>query len=201
MRPDLPRMLLAAAALAACFNLPTAHAATAQQIAIPEESDGLSGNGWQLLSPSEPSPNAATKKPGAVSNQSAASAASPKQSSAAGSLVGLAAMAPKAPQSEGTAASSATSSASVSPPVPFALVAGESVESQLLAWAKLAQWNVLWNVHDTWLVPGNKDYGTDFESAVRRVTEDLAVNGADILGDSWRGNRTIVISQNGAAGQ
>lgn len=201
MRLDLPRMLLAAVALAACFTLPTVHASTSKQSAIPEETEELSGDGWQLLSSSESSPKASAKKPGAANKQAAASAVNPKQLGSAGTSVDLAAKDHKASQSESTSASGATSPAPASPPVSFALVAGESVESQLLAWAKRAQWNVLWSVQDAWVVPGNKDYGTDFESAVQRVTEDLAVNGADILGDSWRGNRTIVITQNGAAGQ
>ncbi len=200
MRLDLPRMLLAAVALAACFTLPTVHAATSKQSAIPEESEELSGDGWQLLSSSESAPKAATKKSSAVTKQPAASVANPKQVAVAGSSADIAATAPKAPQSEGTPAASA-SLPPASPPVSFALVAGESVESQLLAWAKRAKWNVLWSVQDAWVVPGNKDYGTDFESAVKSVTEDLAGNGADILGDSWRGNNMIVITQNGAAGQ
>ncbi len=75
------------------------------------------------------------------------------------------------------------------------------MEAQLLDWAKRAGWTVLWKVSDAWVVPGNKSYGADFESAVKRVTEDLAANGADIIGDSWRDNHTIVITQNGAAEQ
>ena len=84
---------------------------------------------------------------------------------------------------------------------PFELIADESVEQQLLEWARRAGWKVLWRVQDAWVVPGNKSYGDDFESAVKRVTEDLAANGTDVLGDSWRGNHTIVITQNGAAEQ
>ncbi len=89
----------------------------------------------------------------------------------------------------------------IAPTRPFDLIAGESVEAQLQEWAKRVGWTVLWNVSDAWVVPGNNSYGTDFESAVKRVTEDLAANGADIVGDSWRDNHTIVITQNGAAEQ
>lgn len=86
---------------------------------------------------------------------------------------------------------------------PFELVAGTPLEGQLFAWAKKAGWTVLWNLPDdnNWIVPGGGSYGTDFETAVKRVIEDLAGNGADIVGDSWRGNHTIVISQSGATDQ
>nr|WP_311530338.1 TcpQ domain-containing protein [uncultured Ralstonia sp.] len=191
-------MLLAAVALAAWFNLPTAQAATSRQNAIPEEAEELSGDGWQLLSAGESMPKAPTKKSVPASKQAAAPTAS-KQ--AAGSSTEPSTAASKVALTETTPAAVSASTPPVSAPTTFSLVAGESVESQLLAWAKRAKWNVLWSVQDAWVVPGNKDYGTDFESAVKSVTEDLAGNGADILGDSWRGNNMIVITQNGAAGQ
>ncbi|TDF64887.1 toxin co-regulated pilus biosynthesis Q family protein [Cupriavidus sp. L7L] len=79
----------------------------------------------------------------------------------------------------------------------FRLVKGEALQQQLQNWANRAGWTVTWNVPDGWIVPGDKDYGSDFESAVKRVVEELANNGADVVGDSWRGNRTVIISQNG----
>ncbi|MCY1200695.1 Toxin co-regulated pilus biosynthesis protein Q [compost metagenome] len=79
----------------------------------------------------------------------------------------------------------------------FRLVKGEALQQQLQNWANRAGWTVAWNVPDGWIVPGDKDYGSDFESAVKRVVEELANNGADVVGDSWRGNRTVIISQNG----
>ncbi|MBP0623427.1 toxin co-regulated pilus biosynthesis Q family protein [Cupriavidus consociatus] len=79
----------------------------------------------------------------------------------------------------------------------FRLVKGEALQQQLQNWASRAGWTVAWNVPDGWIVPGDKDYGSDFESAVKRVVEELANNGADVVGDSWRGNRTVIISQNG----
>ncbi|GLC91962.1 hypothetical protein Tamer19_13700 [Cupriavidus sp. TA19] len=79
----------------------------------------------------------------------------------------------------------------------FRLVKGQALQQQIENWADRAGWTVEWNVPDGWIVPGGKDYGSDFESAVKRVIEELANNGADVVGDSWRGNRTVIISQNG----
>lgn len=79
----------------------------------------------------------------------------------------------------------------------YRLVKGEPLQQQLEKWAARAGWTMAWSVPDGWIVPGDKDYGSDFESAVKRVVEELASNGADVVGDSWRGNRTVIISQNG----
>jgi hypothetical protein len=86
---------------------------------------------------------------------------------------------------------------------PFMLTAGEPLEAQLFAWAKRAGWKVLWRMPDdsNWIVPNSQSCGPDFESAVRQVVQTLAGNGEDIVGDSWRGNHTIVISQSGATDQ
>lgn len=103
------------------------------------------------------------------------------------------------------AAVAASPQASAPTPVPeapavaeaFRLVKGEPLQLQLQQWAARAGWTVVWNVPDGWIVPGDKTYGTDFEVAVQRAVEELASNGADVVGDSWRGNRTVIISQNG----
>jgi len=79
----------------------------------------------------------------------------------------------------------------------YRLVKGEPLQQQLEKWAARAGWTVAWSVPDGWIVPGDKDYGSDFEGAVQRVVEELASNGADVVGDSWRGNRAVIISQNG----
>jgi len=79
----------------------------------------------------------------------------------------------------------------------YRLVKGEPLQQQLQKWAARAGWTVAWNVPDGWIVPGDKDYGGDFEGAIQRVVEELASNGADVVGDGWRGNRTVIISQNG----
>ncbi|CAG9180262.1 hypothetical protein LMG23992_04189 [Cupriavidus laharis] len=104
----------------------------------------------------------------------------------------------------GQAAIAAPAAAPVSTPVVapvvgdvYRLVRGEPLQQQLQKWATRAGWTVAWNVPDGWIVPGDKDYGSDFEGAVQRVVEELASNGADVVGDSWRGNRTVIISQNG----
>lgn len=92
---------------------------------------------------------------------------------------------------------SANPSLSTAPAGMFRLVKGELLQLQLQKWAALANWTISWNVPDSWIVPGDRDYGGDFEAAVQRVVEELATNGADVVGDSWRGNRTIIITQNG----
>jgi len=79
----------------------------------------------------------------------------------------------------------------------FALVSGESLESQLNDWAKAAGWSINWNTPDDWLVPHGTDFGSDFEGAVTRVITAMSQNGADVRADIWRGNRTIVIDKQG----
>lgn len=80
----------------------------------------------------------------------------------------------------------------------FDLQAGKSLQSQLEGWAKRAGWSVMWSVPDDWLVPGNESYGGDFASAVQRVVEQLAANGADVRADVWNGNHSVVIHPTGA---
>lgn len=105
--------------------------------------------------------------------------------------------------SPAASASSSAAAAVSAPPAAvvvgdvYRLVKGEPLQQQLQKWATRAGWTVVWNVPDGWIVPGDKDYGGDFELAVKRVVEELANNGADVVGDSWRGNRTVIISQNG----
>ncbi|MFJ4291237.1 TcpQ domain-containing protein [Cupriavidus sp. NPDC089707] len=140
----------------------------------------LSSDGWQQLQP-------------------------PRAAKAAVSPTLLAANTPTAGAAPSMAPSTAASMASTpavptSAPAPgavFRLVKGEALQQQLQNWAARAGWAVAWNVPDGWIVPGDKDYGSDFELAVKRVVEELANNGADVVGDSWRGNRTVIISQNG----
>ncbi|WP_319640833.1 toxin co-regulated pilus biosynthesis Q family protein [Ralstonia pickettii] len=180
MRPISPRMLFAAFALAACCAMSVAQAATSRHSAIPDEMDELSDDGWQPLGSGQPASEKVAQKPTRTTKQSAQT---------------------PAPKPVQAAPAPATETASMTSSQAYVLVAGESGESQLLAWAKRAGWTVLWNVQDAWIVPGNKSYGNDFETAVKQVTEDLHANGADVLGDSWRGNSTIIITQNGAAAQ
>ncbi|RWA55731.1 pilus assembly protein [Cupriavidus sp. UYMSc13B] len=71
------------------------------------------------------------------------------------------------------------------------------MQNQLEDWGKRAGWKVLWNVPDTWIVPGDKAYGSDFAAAAQAVIEDLAANGADVLLDAWKDNKTVVIHQGG----
>jgi hypothetical protein len=174
MRSLLSHMRMAVIAMAACTTVSAAHAASRTQ--------STDGDGWQPL-------GSGARKPGVVGQASRNAVTDSNTLVAAAS-----ALASSAPEP-------AVSVTPVSAARPFELVADESVEQQLLEWAKRAGWKVLWRVQDAWVVPGNKSYGDDFESAVQRVTEDLAANGTDVLGDSWRGNHTIIITQNGAAEQ
>lgn len=174
MRSLLSHMRMAVIAMAACTAVSAAHAASRTQ--------STDGDGWQPLGSGAPKPS--------VVGQASRNAVTDSNTLVAAAS----ALASSAPDP-------AVSVTSVSAARPFELVADESVEQQLLEWAKRAGWKVLWRVQDAWVVPGNKSYGDDFESAVQRVTEDLAANGTDVLGDSWRGNHTIIITQNGAAEQ
>lgn len=174
MRSLLSHKRMAVIAMAACTAVSTAHAASRTQ--------STDGDGWQPL-------GSGVRKPSVVGQASRNAVTDSNTLVAAAS-----ALASSTPEP-------AASVTPVSAARPFELVADESVEQQLLEWAKRAGWKVLWRVQDAWVVPGNKSYGDDFESAVQRVTEDLAANGTDVLGDSWRGNHTIVITQNGASEQ
>ncbi|QBY56338.1 toxin co-regulated pilus biosynthesis Q family protein [Cupriavidus oxalaticus] len=132
----------------------------------------LSNDGWQHLQP--------LRAPKAAVNPTMLAANSPSMAAA-----------------PTKASTPAVPSVAPAAGVVFRLVKGEALQQQLQNWANRAGWTVAWNVPDGWIVPGDKDYGSDFESAVKRVVEELANNGADVVGDSWRGNRTVIISQNG----
>ena len=174
MRSLLSHKRMAVIAMAACTFVSSVHAGTRTQ--------SVDGDGWQPLGSS-------------VRKASVAGQANRNGASDPNTLVAAAsALASTSPEP-------AVSVTSVPSNRPFELIADESVEQQLLEWARRAGWKVVWRVQDAWVVPGNKSYGDDFESAVKRVTEHLAAYGTDVLGDSWRGNHTIVITQNGAAEQ
>lgn len=136
----------------------------------------MSADGWQML-----------KRPtadGGVPAQLVAQAASQRAGS-------------NSADSGSVTPASTNPAPSIAPAGMFRLVKGELLQLQLQKWAALANWTISWNVPDSWIVPGDRDYGGDFEAAVQRVVEELATNGADVVGDSWRGNRTIIITQNG----
>jgi Toxin co-regulated pilus biosynthesis protein Q len=105
-----------------------------------------------------------------------------------------------ASNASGTAAAAPASDAAVivTPVAPsFDLVAGASVQSQLQGWAERAGWSVTWNTSDDWIVPHANSYGTDFEEAITKVISQMQANGADIRGDVWRGNHTVVVDKAG----
>lgn len=80
----------------------------------------------------------------------------------------------------------------------YTLRAGEPIEDQLRGWAKRAGWTLIWDAPQDWVVPGDAAFGTDFESASKSVLEALSKNGADIRGDLYPANHTLVVH---AAGQ
>lgn len=80
----------------------------------------------------------------------------------------------------------------------YTLRAGEPIEDQLRGWAKHAGWTLIWDAPQDWVVPGDAAFGTDFESAAKSVLEALSKNGADIRGDLYPANHTLVVH---AAGQ
>ncbi|WP_369050179.1 TcpQ domain-containing protein [Burkholderia gladioli] len=83
--------------------------------------------------------------------------------------------------------------------VVYRLQGGLPIEAQLMAWAKPVHWTVLWNLPPdaNWIVPGDMDFGTDFEDAIAQVVRILASNGADIRGHGHRLTRTFVIQPAG----
>jgi len=99
----------------------------------------------------------------------------------------------------GTPATAATPAA-IPPvtPAPFALVAGQSFETQMQEWAKRAGWAVVWNTPDDWIVPHDSTYGLDFESAVKSVFDQMGDDGADVRADIWKGNKSVVVDKAGA---
>lgn len=82
-------------------------------------------------------------------------------------------------------------------PGTYDLSAGESLESQLSDWAKRAGWSVTWNTSDDWIVPHSSSYGSDFQQAITQVINQMESNGADVRGDIWTGNHTVVIDRAG----
>lgn len=75
----------------------------------------------------------------------------------------------------------------------FALQAGQSLQAQLQRWARDAGWTVVWTSPDDWIVPGAGPSGGAFADAAREVIEALAQDGADIRGDLYLGNHTLVV--------
>jgi len=86
------------------------------------------------------------------------------------------------------------------PVAPYELVGGQSLEFQLMAWAKRAGWAVSWNTPDDFVPPHDSSWGTDFQTAVTNVFEQLAANGADVHADIWKGkgDNTVVVDKPGA---
>ncbi len=81
----------------------------------------------------------------------------------------------------------------------YRLEAGLPIQDQLVAWCKRAGWTLLWNLppDENWIVPGTKDYGTDFEHAISTVVRTLARNGADIRGQGHRDNHIFIVRPGG----
>lgn len=79
----------------------------------------------------------------------------------------------------------------------YSLSGGQSLESQVLGWAKRAGWGASWNTPDDWIVPHDMSFGGDFESAITQVFKQLADNGADVRADIWRGNKEVVVDRAG----
>ncbi|WP_181146536.1 toxin co-regulated pilus biosynthesis Q family protein [Burkholderia multivorans] len=79
----------------------------------------------------------------------------------------------------------------------FALVAGQSIQTQLQSWAARAGWTVVWDVQQDWIVPNSATFPGGFESAAQQVIEALAANGADVRADLYTGNKSMVVHQAG----
>ncbi|MEX3917913.1 toxin co-regulated pilus biosynthesis Q family protein [Paraburkholderia sp. BR10872] len=79
----------------------------------------------------------------------------------------------------------------------YVLLGGQSLETQLMGWAKRAGWSVSWNTADDWIVPHDLSYHSNFEDAINSVFTQLASNGADVRADIWRGNKAVVVDKAG----
>ncbi|WP_162878146.1 toxin co-regulated pilus biosynthesis Q family protein [Trinickia diaoshuihuensis] len=90
--------------------------------------------------------------------------------------------------------------AAVAPPTDptFALVGGQSLETQMQEWAKRAGWSLTWNTPDDWVVPHDYTYTGNFQDAVQQVFTQLADDGADVRADIWKGNSAVVVDKAGA---
>ncbi|MFP3637934.1 toxin co-regulated pilus biosynthesis Q family protein [Paraburkholderia sp. SIMBA_054] len=143
-----------------------------------DATDGLPGTGWNLVSKADVAPGANVPAPSASPKSVASAEAKPDSGATIEDKV-IATPVPVAPT--------------------FDLVAGQSLESQLLEWAKRAGWAVVWNATDDFIVPGGSSYGTDFVVATQTVFDDAAKNGADFRLDIYKGNRSIVVDQSGAS--
>lgn len=92
-----------------------------------------------------------------------------------------------------------TSTAPIVPAEQFVLQAGQSIQTQLQHWAKRAGWTLTWNCPDDWIVPGDRAFGTNFETATQNAIEQLSKNGADVRADIWVGNHSVVVDQAGVS--
>lgn len=155
--------------------------------------DEVDPDGWQVLASAAPDGVGAVANPSAISAPPADTAAPTISSPAAAGAKPAIAMPTTpalSPASEEVVAMPAADA--------FSLVAGQSLQMQLAAWAKRAGWSVAWNLPDDFIVPGGRTYTSDFMASITRVVETLAANGADVRADIWTGNRSVVIHQNGA---
>jgi hypothetical protein len=203
----IPVRLAAKAAVLAALSTLTSLASAAGSLS--------SDDGWQVLS-SPPSdvtqtelPSVAGTDAAAVSTQSSPATMSvasvPVPAAPTSSDFGAASKLASASVAKGLAALPAADPATSGPSASvadgggnYALVAGQSLQTQLEAWAKRAGWSLTWNVSDDWIVPGNQSYGPAFAAAMQHVVEQLALNGADVRADIWSGNQSVVVHPSGA---
>lgn len=212
-----PKFALVVFATAIAASAGTAIAAEPHdtELAMTEQGAPV-GEGWSLVSSSlsrstEPvgefSAPAARKAPGA--NAAFSSPSAPVAAASAASATptdGWQILAAGSPSFAPATTSAGEPSAPVAPPAPtiaplaapYVLVAGKSLQAQVLAWAKRAGWAIDWRTPDDWIVPNDKAFGSDFEVAVRAVFDQAGDNGADVRADVWLGNRSIVVNKTGA---
>lgn len=80
----------------------------------------------------------------------------------------------------------------------FVLRTGQSLEGQLMDWAKRSGWSVTWNTPDDWIVPHDSTYTGGFEEAVTSVFKQASEDGGDLHVDIWRANKVVVVEKTGA---
>ncbi len=173
-RPIAALSLTAAAILCAASGVRAESAPAAG--AADSEWQRLESDGWQLVRPAPTQPTTAT--PSSIAEVSRTEIAPPPAAA-------LSAPLPLPPSANAVA------------PEVFRLHAGESLQTQLESWAKRVGWKVFWNSPDSWVVPNEKAYGSDFAESAGAAIEDIARNGADLVYDAWTENRVVVIQQGG----
>ena len=75
----------------------------------------------------------------------------------------------------------------------YRLSPGKSLSKELGVWAKRAGWHLVWHSSHDWPVVENAYFGSDFETAIKKVVQSMRSNGADLSAHAYS-NRVMVIN-------